>query len=162
MAWPSSIPTFTALATLTAAKLNDIRDALNAVGGSWTTYIPAWDAATSSPTLNNGVITGAYRQLGKTVDYRISLVIGSTTALGTGYYTFTLPVSTGGSLPQHHPVGTATAYDATGLIYTRQLTLQTSTLVVLRDNGGSAITNASPVVWATGDRIMIQGSYEIA
>ena len=56
MAW--NVPSvFTALSVLTAAKLNQIRDSLNAIGDSWTAYTPTL----GNWTKNSGTRTASAR-----------------------------------------------------------------------------------------------------
>lgn len=60
---------------------------------AWTTYVPTWTASAGTPVKNNGTLTGRYRQIGKTVDFVVYLLAGSTTTYGTSgaYWIFTLP-----------------------------------------------------------------------
>ena len=77
----------------TAAKMNaEIRDVANGLQAVWDSYSVAWTAATTNPALGNGTLTGRYLRMGKTVIVGIHLVLGSTTTLGSGAYSFTLPV----------------------------------------------------------------------
>lgn len=58
----------------------------------WTTYTPAWTASTTNPSIGNGVLTGRWRQTGeKTYELQITIVVGSTTAIGSGQYALSLP-----------------------------------------------------------------------
>lgn len=77
--------------TLTAAKMNEISTNLNVLGDDWTSYTPNWTASGTSPAVGNGTLSGSYRTVGKTVDFRILFVTGSSTTYGTGVYNFTLP-----------------------------------------------------------------------
>lgn len=69
--------------------------ASNVVNGSpitdWQTYTPSWGAATTSPVLGNGTITGRWRQVGDTMQISVRLTMGSTTTYGTGAWFFTIP-----------------------------------------------------------------------
>lgn len=163
MAWPASIPTFaTGIGGVTVSKLNDLRDALKALGDSSGSYTTTWDAVTTSPALGNGSLAAAYSQQGKKVQYRIVLTMGSTTTYGSGAFTFTLPVATT-LLATHAPVGIATLFDSSAnTVYTRNAMLLNTTTIVLRDQGGTTINATTPVTTANGDRISIIGSYEIA
>lgn len=64
-----------------------------AVPSAWTAYTPVWTATSVAPTLGNGTDAGAYRQTGKTIDFRISITFGTTTTFGSGNYRLGLPVS---------------------------------------------------------------------
>jgi hypothetical protein len=49
-------------------------------------------ATTTSPTLGTGgSITGAYRKVGKTVEFRVNLASGTSPAAGVGSYQVSLP-----------------------------------------------------------------------
>lgn len=77
--------------TVTAAMLNtEIRDQINSILGTWTTYTPTWTSAVN-PVLGNGTITGRYIKIGRTVTVSILLTCGSTTTYGSGAYNFGLP-----------------------------------------------------------------------
>jgi len=78
---------------VSAAIMNqEIRDQVNSILDTWTTYTPTWTAATTNPSLGNGSITGRYMKVGRTVTVSIMLTIGSTTTLGTGAYLIGVPV----------------------------------------------------------------------
>ena len=63
-------------------------------GGAWIAYTPIWTASTTNPTLGNGSISARYQYLGpKTVVLQFRLAPGNTTGLGSGNYSFSLPVS---------------------------------------------------------------------
>lgn len=58
----------------------------------WIPYTPQWTAASTAPSIGNGTLAGRYNRLGpKTMAFRVSLQIGSTTAQGTGAWSFGLP-----------------------------------------------------------------------
>ena len=80
--------------TVTAALMNqEIRDQFNSFLGGWTSYTPAWTATTTNPTLGNGTIVGRYLKIGRTCHVMLRLVIGSTTAAGSGSYRLSLPAT---------------------------------------------------------------------
>lgn len=58
----------------------------------WQPYTVAWTAATTNPTIGNGVMTGRYTKDERgTCHVSIRLVPGSTTAFGSGTYLFSVP-----------------------------------------------------------------------
>lgn len=62
--------------------------------GAWTAYTPAISGGASPAwTIGNGTIAGSYAQIGKTVHFKGSLAIGSTTTVGNASLTITLPVT---------------------------------------------------------------------
>lgn len=157
MAW--TIPNiFTSGTALPAAELNKVRDSLKAVGDPWTAYTPVWTASTTNPTLGNGTLTGAYMQAGKLVIWRLKLTFGSTTTVGSGTWSFTLPATAASTTEAS---GSGLARDDSAVAYTP---------LVVRAAGGvfdlvgpsSRVNNASPYVWATLDTITASGVYEAA
>lgn len=161
MAW--STPATWVAGIPTVANFNArIRDQFNALGDPWTAYTPTWTAVTTNPVLNNGTLTGKYREIGKTIDYRIELTIGSTTTLGSGNYRFTFPV-TARAATGFAPLGRALCFDTslTARAY-RNVGYNTTTTLLLSDDSGTQVSNTVPFTWATGDVLVIQGQYEAA
>lgn len=157
MAWPSSIPTFVPGPAL-VADLNDLGDALKAIGDQWTAYTPTLTAATTDPTLGTSSITGRYRKLGKTADIHIRLVIGASGwDPGSGIYRFGLP---SGVVPYLQnaggAMGVATVRDASvPVTYAYRVTYFATTAVQLISTGTSpaSLTSSAPITWANGDAI---------
>lgn len=164
MAWPASIPTFlTGIGGVTVAKLNQLRDALKAIGDPWTAYTPTWSATTTNPTLNNGTLSGAYIQAGKLIHFRVVLTFGSTTNPGSGGWYFTLPAVP--NLPGYVAIDSgAFAYDtsATGRRSGTVVTQDGTGRIYLIDGSGGVIGSAAPWAWANGDSLSFAGSYEAA
>lgn len=153
--------------TLTGATLN----AASTIGGvsgtnlaadraAWTAYTPVWSATTTAPTLGNGTKSGAYKQIGKTVYFRININCGTTTNFGVGILQFGLPVS-----PVDFAVGivgwcTGSAgnesfvglYDGSGV---------GGQAVVFLVDGTTNLTNGNGRL-AANQRIVVAGSYEAA
>lgn len=127
----------------------------------WTSYSPAWTATTTNPTLGNGTLTGAYQELGRTVNVRIVLTVGSTTSAGTGVYSFSLPFA-----PKLNSLLSAMFVDASAAGQRYPSTTQMVTNTATGDNmriafGSTGVFGASfPVVPATSDLIMVGGTYE--
>jgi hypothetical protein len=133
--------------------------ASDAVPDDWTAYTPVWTASTA-PALGNGTLTGAYMQVGDLVFIKIVLSPGSTTTFGTGPWRFSLPVT-----PEIHSLIPGLANDAsavdrspvaawvfTALASGDNMRIGTSTGV---DSLGSLI----PFTWASGDTLVLSGSY---
>ncbi len=91
--YTGTVPSLLAGELADADKTVNITDLMTALTASWTPYTPAWTASAGTPDIGNGVLSGAYRQIGKTIDWRLKLLAGSTTTFGTGgaYWSFTLP-----------------------------------------------------------------------
>jgi hypothetical protein len=135
---------------------------------AWTSYTPTMTADGGGFALNNGTLTGRYKQVGKTVFFSLKFVFGSTTSPGTGHWNFSLPI---------------TAYDSNftfsaaildngnawyGGIGNGNYTGSTSTFAVIIPGTNASVTtwatvgNGGPFIWTTSDNITITGSYEAA
>jgi hypothetical protein len=135
---------------------------------AWTSYTPTITADGGGFALNNGTLTGRYKQVGKTVFFKLKFVFGSTTTAGSGHWNFSLPV---------------TAYDSDftfsasilddgvawhGGIGNGNYTGSTSNFVVITTSPSASITtwvpvgNGGPFTWGTADNITVSGSYEAA
>jgi hypothetical protein len=127
---------------------------------SWNeSYTPVLGSGGVAPSLGDGGLTGNFSRNGAETRLTINLTIGTTTSLGTGGLTFTLPqqrwstdIAVG---------GTVIINDASsGLLYTGvcQIAGNALTLSILRDTTGS-ITFNSPITFATGDTIRLDMTY---
>jgi hypothetical protein len=156
MAWPTTVPTFTAATELEAADLNDLRDALKAIGDAWTTYTPSWTAATTSPTVGSSSVTGCYRKMGHTADVRINISVGAGFSAGSGTYRFSLPSGVVATVVHSgEAMGVATVFDSSaGATYKSVAYMYSSTAVSLIGDA-AVVGSASPITWASGDRISI-------
>lgn len=158
MAWPSSIPTFaTGIGGVTVSKLNDLRDALKALGDAGGTYTPMWSASITPPTMGATTVTGSYRLTNKWATIHILATVGAGFAAGAGVYRFSLP---GAVTPlrttTHDSVGTCIVWDASGsAAYPLSLFQSTSTQVAAVNAVPTAMGPTVPVTWATGDTVSI-------
>ncbi len=151
----------------TATELDTWHDALNALSNTFTAYAPAWASSGTAVSLGNGTVVGKYSQIGKMVFFNITLTIGSSTTVGTGSYTLSLPVTAldvnwvaamhffdSSSAPSRLP---GVAVPST-----------TSTLFGYVSPGGVAFVAGGqwsatvPSAPATGDKFIITGQYEAA
>lgn len=134
--------------------------------GLFSAYTPSWNGAVVNPALGNGTLTGRYSEIGKTVNFNIRLTMGSTTTYGSSFWTFTLPASSNTVNPVNLPYGTASINDlSSGNIYTAQAVMHNAGDVVLNLPGNPDTGPASatvPFTFATGDTILISGTYEAA
>lgn len=164
--WTGTVPTFTAGAKLRGVDQQTLADIATALTGAWTSYTPVWTSSGTPPTQGNVVINGAYRRLGKTVDYKIHWVFGSTSAVGTGNYFFTLPVnSVALTSPYDEPAGSGVLVDvSTAVRYKVNATIVTATTVWLNvgNNNPGVMQATAPATWASGDWFSIGGTYEAA
>ena len=135
---------------------------------AWTAYTPTITADAGGFALNNGTLTGRYKQIGKTVFFSLKFLFGSTTSAGTGHWNFSLPVNAYDS----NFTFSAAILDNTvawyGGIGNGNYTGSTSSFAVIIPGTSAATTtwatvgNGGPFSWGTGDNITITGSYEAA
>jgi hypothetical protein len=61
-------------------------------GGAWTSYTPTWTSSGTAPVIGNGTLAARYRVSGKTMYWRLTMVMGSTTTFGgAGLWSWSLP-----------------------------------------------------------------------
>lgn len=126
-----------------------------------TNFTPTWGNTGTANTLGNGTLTGNYIQMGKLVFFESTLLWGSTTASGSGIWTFTVPVA-----------GTplfgfsAIMYDGSAGIYYNGAVAGSTTTVYVAEAVNNAtpaqfagVATAVPFTWATSDYIYIRGWY---
>lgn len=152
---------FAAGQRLTASALNA------AVGATWTTYTPTWTGATSNPAIGNGVLTGAWTKIGKSITVRISMLPGSTTTFGSGAWFFALPETSATVAPLgvNSPwVGPVYALDSgtANRIGIASIDSGATTVTVTDDGGGDTWRSTMPHTWANGDYLVIEITYEAA
>lgn len=163
MAWVSP-RTWVAAEVVTAALMNQLRDALKAIGDPWTSYTPTWSSSATAVAIGNGTQVGAYINAGKLVTFRAKITMGSTTTYGTGSYRIALPVSMSTSDPGRFAV--ALLDSSAGATYQGMTYSVAGTLAPIAiDNGTAggaiqAVTSAVPFTFATGDTIEVVGTYE--
>ena len=135
-----------------------VRDNLKAIGEPWTAYTPSL----TNWVLGNGTLVGRELVAGKLIHFNISLTVGSTTTT-VGNLGFNLPASPRGSVTGT-PVGQAQLFDTSGS--SRRLWAavwdSSASAAQIRDDTYTAVSAASPWTWATGDQVLINGTYEAA
>lgn len=131
----------------------------------WKTWTPSW----TNLTVGNATNAGYYALIGKTVIFRIKLIFGTTSSMGSSPY-FALPVAAknyGAGVNRIAEVvyrDTGTAYYA-GTVYMG--TGGTLGSLWIYNAGGSYVgytdpAATTPFTWANTDEISIQGFYEAA
>ena len=134
--------------------------------GAWTSFTPAWTAAGTNPTLGNGTATGSYALNGKTLQFRMRIVAGSTTTYGTGQYALGLPTGTAASSGNQAISGTISSslayFPCSGL-----LAAGANKFTLLAPGSGStsamgSFTATVPATFGNGDMISLQGTVELA
>jgi hypothetical protein len=135
---------------------------------AWTSYTPTITADGGGFALNNGTLTGRYKQVGKTVFFKLKFVFGSTTAAGTGHWNFSLPVTAYDSNFTFSAAILDNGNSWYGGIGNGNYTGSTSNFAVIIPGTSSSVTtwasvgNGGPFIWGTDDNITITGSYEAA
>jgi hypothetical protein len=126
--------------------------------GPWRTYVPSWTAVTTNPTIGNGTIFGRWREFGDLVWIWVSIVSGSTTTFGSGFYSVSIPFRSSPLAEQAIPAQLRSPTDTRR--YALSGNVQPSSLQIVRFNwAGGALTGTAPVTLAAGDIINVQGFY---
>lgn len=128
----------------------------------------SWTPTLVGITLNNGTLSCAYKQVGKTVFYRFQMTAGSSTTIAASAATFTLPLTAVSAMLAHSPIGQLIFYDSSvPLHFKGAIELESSTVAGLYigyANGTfdyvGIIQSGVPVTIATGDIISGYGQYE--
>lgn len=134
-----------------AADLKDLSSA-------WVAYTPVWTGG-AGIALGNGSLVGKWRQVGKTVNVKIKLTIGTTTTFGSTVWSFSLP---------------ATAKEASadaGVLYILDngtanrsgiVLLNTTTTLFGVTSADTDVGPTTPQAWANGDALVACITYEAA
>jgi hypothetical protein len=124
-------------------------------------YTPTWRGASTDPTLNNGSIRGRFYQQGSVIIININLSIGSTTLLGSGQWSFSLPVPVtvnaaySGACFAEHGNGT---YIGVAILQAGASTCYVQTGLAEGTWDGSG---TNPFAWGAGDLGVITAQYEV-
>lgn len=145
------------------AALSQLRNDVLAMQAAWTAYTPVWTASTTGPTLGNGTLTGAYRQVGKTWQLRIVLTIGSTTTVATGNWRFSLPFTPklNGLLGAYMDDASASKRWA-GLARITAAAATGDNMRIAPADNSTTVMDTNPFVWASGDVLILSGVLEEA
>ena len=136
---------------ITVANLGD---------AAWTSFTPAW----TNLTKGSGTNEGLYKQIGKTVLFRVRFIMAADSSI-SGVVTLTLPV-TAATYSSAATIGTGYIYDADpGVIY--QIVVSSAGAVLAIGSGGTYATldgtsSSVPMTWTTSDIISLHGFYEAA
>lgn len=136
------------------------------ISEAWTNWTPTL----AGMTLGNGTLTGKYKQIGKTVFFKIYMVFGSTSSV-SGNTTFTLPVTAAAytTADTFLSVGVGEVQDAGVASYLCRLRLNSTTVCqIYVENAGSTyaqptgFSSTIPHSWGTGDGWSATGTIEAA
>lgn len=130
----------------------------------------SWTPTLANLTLGNGSSTGAYLQRGKTIDFRWTFILGTTSAVGTNP-SFTLPAATKNSVGTQGIEMFQASYadDSAGTVGPLASFMSSTTVCrILAINAAGTyatvanVTSTVPITWATSDYIFVSGTYEVA
>ncbi len=137
-----------------------------AINTSWTAYTPQWTAASVNPSIGNGTLEGWYKVIGKTCFVRGNIVMGSTTTFGTGEWYISMPFTASHA---DAILMTANLLDNGSAWYNATLNgaragFNFKTAIQYQSTGGTAVDVRSnqPFTWASTDRFIWNGSFEMA
>jgi hypothetical protein len=113
-----------------------------------------------------------YIQIGKTVHFYLSILLGASSSVGANFTDFSLPVTAESNYvtPEGAPVGTALYRDSsagTTNIGAVRLESTTTARFVVGNAAGTylalgGVQTGAPFTWANGDRISCSGTYQAA
>jgi hypothetical protein len=171
------IPAKLASSSVTTVKIADsavtnakLSTAAGELGGAWQSWVPTW----TNLTIGNGTVTAKYNQIGKHIVFVITVVLGTTSVLGTSP-TFTLPVTAAGittypaSVLGELPIGRAHLLDAGVVNYDGSVFMVSATTAkfIAYAAGGTYLNAANvssgvPFSWGNADSMAGFGIYEAA
>ena len=135
----------------------------------WTVYSPTLFGSVTNPDIGDGTITGRYTNIGATVVGEIQIIAGVTGFdRGSGNYSVSLPVNA--IAENFQPVGQIIIRDASnaalfmGTAIFNNSAVDRVELLLHSQTGtfdeGVAVTATTPVPFGSGDRILVQITYE--
>lgn len=119
---------------------------------------PTWTASSVNPAIGNGSISNNVDVIDGILYNNVSLTAGSTTTFGTGEWSFGLPYTA-----KSTAVGTAWILDNGTAYYVGAVKIESgnATAQVFISGGVTAISSATPMTWANGDRLIFSLAYPI-
>lgn len=134
---------------------------------AWQSWTPAW----TNLVVGNGTLNAKYIQAGKTVNFKLDLVFGTTTVI-SGTVSLTLPVTatTLSGTSGIQSLGQADIYDSGTADYVGVVKWLTTTTIRPETLGVSAalintlniVNTTAPMTWTTNDELHLRGFYEAA
>ena len=138
----------------------------NATLSNTGTFGSAWSYTSFTPTisnftLGNATITAKYGQIGKIVNFYITITLGTTSVVGTSPV-LTLPVTK--STGQNGNIGSTTYYNGTNVY--NGVVASGGNLLVFNASATytvqNSVTATTPFTWAATNSLTINGTYEAA
>lgn len=133
------------------------------IGGAWKSYTPSL----TNGTIGSGTATGAYTQIGKTIQFWAKLVFAANTSITTGFR-FSLP-TTATVFGNNILRGVATAIDDSdgSKNYSGHVIISENTLCRPTFNNASAtyavstvVSATVPIIFGTSDTLAVFGTYQ--
>ena len=128
---------------------------------AWIPYTPSF--VMGAHVQGNADRTGAYKQIGKTVHFWARIAMGTTSAVGNGAFSITLPVNA--ESPRSYAGVTGLMENLGVASYAGNVILSTTAASVYTIGavGAFAVPGpSSPFPWGTGDSVEVHGTYEAA
>lgn len=165
--WTGTLATLPVGHAPTSGELAEYRNALAAISDPWTDFSGsvAWTAAGTAPAIGNGTISAKYLQVGKFVQYTVSIVAGTTTTFGTSTWFISLPVTPiASAIGNTSCPGAAILYDSstTANRQSAVASINSATQIDFYAGAGNVVTSTIPYTWATGDILGFSLTYEAA
>ena len=134
----------------------------------WTSYTPtlSTQGGGGSWIIGNGSATGAYKLIGKTCHFRVKVTWGSTTSTGTQALQIGLPQTA--ASPDFQFTGSALDVGNAwyGIVGNGNYLQSTTMFAMIFQSGNNAsfegVTAQAPFTFASGDYIVVSGTYEIS
>lgn len=160
---------------LTADDLQAMVDQIDSLTDpGWTSYTPVWTSSGTAPAIGNGTITGRYRRAANSdlIIAEIKMVLGTTSTVGTGVYSWSLPVAAkAASVDLSNGSG---SWLRSGTIRDPiTCTMKTTTTIgayhgpfantaTTINNRGGDMSATAPIVPGTGDTYVLSIAYDAA
>lgn len=122
----------------------------------------AYTPTLGSVTLGNGSVAGAYIRRGRLIFWQVVLTLGSTTTIGAGPVTVSLPVTASSTTsPASQTTGTAIDSSAGPAYYAVNAIPNSTSVVSLTSNASpmSGLATGVPFTWANTDVLAAGGWY---
>lgn len=150
--------------TLTHREVTEAIEAIQATlgvnAGVPRTYTPVWTAASTAPSLGNGVLSGRYITIGKLCRVQFYFQAGSTTTFGSGTFRFSLPVPAKEQLIGVEAGGRIE--DAGNFAHgVKSVYFRTFDTFEIIQQDAPFVSSTAPFTWTNGDYITMSFSYEV-
>lgn len=135
---------------------------------AWTAYTPAFTSSGTAPNLGStGTAVGAYRERGKSIDFRVKLTYNGAGIAGTGNFNIGLPTPAKAAV-EDTAIGQAMLFDSSagaavgrfGASVFCSVAATGFARIALGGSAGGIWTATAPFAPAAGDIISISGTYE--